>query len=104
MTATQNLSDIFKPEPTGWGFRGDPYLWQEMASALSGTPMPTTLAQLNVLLETNFARLVGSPPDSLESSVFIERYSHGGISSGRVSLAFWREKGLPLLRLRYVGA
>lgn len=104
MTATLNLSDLFKPEPAGWGFRGDPYLWEEMASALSDVPVPSTLAQLNVLLETSFASLVGSPLESLESSVSVERYSHGGISSGRVSLAFWRAKGLPLLRFRYVGA
>jgi hypothetical protein len=104
MAAAQNMSDLFKPEPSQWGFRGDPYLWEEMASVLADSPIPPTEAQLIELLEGTFIRLVGTPLDSPGSSVFVQRYSHGGMSSGRVSVAFWRETGVPLLRSRFGGA
>ena len=104
MAAIQHVSDLFKPAPIQWGFRGDPYLWEEMASVLADAPLPPAETQLIELLEETFARLVGAPLDSPASSVFVDRYSHGGMSSGRVSLAFWRETGVPLLRSRYVGA
>ena len=104
MAAIQHVSDLFKPEPVQWGFRGDPYLWAEMAAVLAGVPLPTTEDELSRLLEETLVRLAVAPLSSLASSVFVERYSHGGMSSGRVSLAFWRETGLPLLRSRYVGA
>ena len=104
MAANRRVSDLFKLEPAQWGFRGDPYLWEEMATALSDVLLPSAEAQLNALLEETFLRLVGSSLDSSASSVFVERYSHGGMSSGRVSLAFWRETGFPLLRSRYAGA
>jgi hypothetical protein len=103
MAVAQRVSDLFKPEPAQWGLRGDPYLWEEMASVLSDVPLPPTEAQLSALLEETFSRLVGSSLDTSASSVFVERYSRGGMSSGHVSLGFWQETGFPLLRSRYVG-
>jgi len=97
-----SFTDLFEPKPVQWGFRGDPYLWEEMASVLADTPLPPTEALFNGLLEETFARLVGRPLNSQASYVFVERYSHGGMSSGKVSFAFWRETGVPLLRRRYV--
>jgi len=97
------MAELFEPKPLQWGLRGDPYLWGEMASALANAPVPATQMQLDDLLEETFMRLIGAPPESSASSVFVERYSHGGMSSGRVSLAFWRETAFPLLQARYVG-
>jgi hypothetical protein len=104
MTAVQSVSDLFEPQPIQWGFRGDPYLWAEMSTALAGVAVPSSAEQFTRLLEDTFAELVGAPLNSPQSSVFVERYSHGGMSSGRVSLAFWRDRGFPLLQARYVGA
>lgn len=97
------ISELFKPEPGRWGLRGDPYLWEEMASTLADVPLPPTEGQFNELVEETFARLVGAPLDSREDSVWVERYSHGGMSTGQVSFAFWREIGIPLLCSRYDG-
>jgi hypothetical protein len=33
--------------------------------------------------------------------VFVERHSHGGMSSGYMSPQFWLETAIPLLRARY---
>ena len=104
MAAMRNVSDLFEPPPIQWGFRGDPYLWSEMSAVLAGVPLPASAEHLKQLLHDTFAKLVGAPLSSPNSSVFVERYSHGGMSSGRVSLAFWRETGFPLLQARYVGA
>jgi len=104
MAVTRDVSALFNPDPIQWGFRGDPYLWREMASTLKDVALPNTGAELDRLLEEAFDRLVGASLSSPASSVFVQRYSHGGMSSGRVSLAFWRDTGFPLLRSRYVGA
>lgn len=101
MAAIQHVSDLFEPEPIQWGFRGDPYLWREMASNLASVPLPATEAGLAGMLEEAFARLVGVALGSTASSAFVERYSHGGMSSGQISFAFWRDTGFPLLRSRY---
>ncbi|CAH0255337.1 hypothetical protein SRABI70_03072 [Pseudomonas sp. Bi70] len=98
---TKPLSDLFQPEPITWGCRGDPYLWQEMSEVLATQPLPPSEAQLAEILEATFERLVGLPTSAQESSVFIERHAHGGMSSGHISLVFWRETALPLFLARY---
>ncbi len=99
-----SLSDLFQTEPITWGCRGDPYLWQEMSEVLATQPLPPSEAQLAEILEATFERLVGLPTSAQESSVFIERHAHGGMSSGHISLKFWRETALPLLLARYHAA
>ncbi len=101
---TTTLSELFQPEPIKWGLRGDPYLWQEMSEALAALPLPSSEAQLAEILEATFERLVGLPITAQESSVFVERHAHGGMSSGHISLKFWRETAVPLLLARYRAA
>lgn len=96
------LTTLFEEEPDQWGLRGDPYLWREMATSLSDSEWPETEAGLIELLERTFIVLTGSEL-ARQGSVFVERYAHGGMSSGQVSMEFWREKALPLLRSRYSG-
>jgi hypothetical protein len=103
MTTIQSVSDLFNPPPEQWGLRGDPWLWDEMSAVLTGIPVPATAAQLAQLLEQTFAQLVGEPLDPAKHSVFVQRYNHGGMSSGCISPAFWRKTGLPLLQARWVG-
>ncbi|MBO9828532.1 hypothetical protein J7373_09765 [Xanthomonas sp. A2111] len=105
MTAIADMARLFQVEPSRWGGRGDPYLWEEMASALAGVPLPATAAQCEALLAESFARLVGTALDDASvESVFVPRLSHGGMSSGYVSLVFWRATALPLLLARHAAA
>ncbi|SHL80631.1 hypothetical protein [Phytopseudomonas punonensis] len=99
-----SLSELFQTEPISWGCRGDPYLWQEMSEVLATQPLPSSEAQLAGTLEAIFERLVGLPITAQESSVFVERHAHGGMSSGHISLKFWCETALPLLLARYHAA
>jgi hypothetical protein len=99
-SGSEPFSAIFKQEPTQWGLRGDPFLWRDMKQALSGQPLPATEDQFIALVETTFQRLTGAPMSS-EVAIYVEKYAHGGMSSGHVDPEFWRELALPQLRSRY---
>ncbi|HEY0601812.1 MAG TPA: hypothetical protein VGD58_02820 [Herpetosiphonaceae bacterium] len=100
MSAQHNLASLFETGPRQWGLRGDPHLWREMQSRLAECDYPATEAALMSLLEQIYHELVGVPVTSPEP-IFVERFSHGGMSSGYVSPKFWIETGFPLLCSRY---
>jgi len=80
--------------------RGDPYLWREMRLHFEQTPLPATADELDTLIEVTFETLTGHSI-SAKQPFFIERFSHGGMSSGQVSPDFWRDTVIPLIRARY---
>lgn len=101
-----DLLGLFRSEPTQWGLRGDPFLWQDMKRALQKASLPATEADLIALLEDTFKRLTGHELPSKntlgeDDSIFVEQYAHGGMSSGHVSLQFWRDVAIPMLCSRY---
>jgi len=99
LPAPRRISDLFSPHPPRWGFRGDPHLWNEMQARFVGVTCPESVEQLERTIEAMFEELTGFPMTHRESFQ-IEKYSHGGMSSGMVSPKFWRETALPLLRSR----
>jgi hypothetical protein len=100
MQKGKTLSQLFQDEPSRWGLRGDPYLWKEMKSVLGDLPYPDTDEDFSVLLGQTYEQLTGASIKNLHS-VFVERYSHGGMSSGHVAPQFWIETGFPMLRKRF---
>ena len=100
MTRTETVASLFQEEPTQWGLRGDPYLWREMHHHFERVPLPATADELSDLIETAFESLTGHST-SAGNHFFIERFSHGGMSSGHISPEFWRDKAMPLLLARY---
>jgi hypothetical protein len=77
-----------------------------MERVLSKIPLPPTEDQLIALIEASFEKLTGSvlPTEKFISdadSIFVKRYARGGMSSGHISLLFWRCTAIPLLRSRY---
>lgn len=98
MTQT-NLASLFEEEPKQWGLRGDPLLWRELKSLVLSKEVGTA-SEFEILLKDLFAELTRYPPQS-NTSIYIERYDRGGMSSGYVSSAFWFEKAIPLLVDRY---
>jgi hypothetical protein len=100
MPEPSTWASLFGAEPYGWGMRGDPYLWRELKTRLGSQPFSATEADFKCLLEQTYEQLTGQPLARPES-VFIERFSHGGLSSGRVDPHFWAETGFPLLLARY---
>lgn len=96
----QFIGDLFANEPTQWGLRGDPYLWRAMGAALQHVEMPTTAADLYHHLTATFCALTGADFETSET-VKVNAMAHGGMSSGMISGAFWRQRGFPLLLGRF---
>jgi len=100
MPDQKSCSQLFEDEPRRWGLRGDPFLWREMQTTLKDHAWPASADEFQRLLEQTYAQLTGTPI-TRRTSIFVERYSHGGMSSGLVSPEFWRETAIPLLLDRY---
>ena len=98
------ITSLFDPNPSRWGLRGDPYLWDELRSNFSAVPLPESAEVLQTLLEKEFETLTGTPLTTDQKIIVIERLAHGGMSSGGVSIPFWRETAIPLLIERYKNA
>ena len=91
---------LFEPSPRRWGLRGDPYLWEAMRSDVVSAEMPATAAAMIAMLHREFRRLVGVDVASDEEQVLIPEFAHGGMSSGFVSVAEWRDRLMPMLEGR----
>ncbi|WP_374776950.1 hypothetical protein OG756_33535 [Streptomyces sp. NBC_01310] len=94
------MACLFDPEPERWGLRGDPHVWRALRDRLSGTDVPASIDETVSLLRATFSELVGLDLGDPAASVYREQYSHGGMSSGMVSLDTWRERLLPILTER----
>lgn len=95
------IAGLFVREPIQWGLRGDLWLWRALAERLRHEPLPDTRGALDATLRMAIAREVGRPLTSPhDDSVFVPRFAHGGMSSGVVSLPWWRDTGLPKLLRR----
>jgi hypothetical protein len=92
----KTVGNLFKVEPQQWGLRGDPYLWKDLARVFEVVPLPESADRLKAMLEAAFLALTAHFVTDSEM-FFVERYAHGGMSSGHIDPKFWRQKGLPLL-------
>ena len=97
------LRDLFEPEPEQWGQRGDSYLWKECKAQLGVVQPPDTEQELVALLSQTIEELVGEPLTK-DGQYFVDRFAHGGMSSGWVSGEWWLVKGIPLLVARWLTA
>lgn len=72
----------------------------EMHEHFSEIPRPTTTSELEDQVAQAFLLLTGLPMSTPES-FRVERFAHGGISSGFVSPGFWRGRAMALIKKRY---
>jgi hypothetical protein len=103
MNRRRTIADLFEERPFQWGLRGDPHLWNAMVDYFSQTPLPANADELEERIGRAFLELAGRPIASPEP-FFVEKYAHGGMSSGYIDPAFWRDMALPLLKARYADA
>ncbi len=96
MRKKMKISELFENEPAQWGLRGDPCLWRELKLKLANVEIPTNPKELQKLLENEFEIAVKYPITYTEF-IRVERFMHGGMSSGGISPEFWRKKAIPLL-------
>ena len=91
-----DLSLIFERKPRRWGLRGDPYLWDEMRERCAGESLDYDDCSLAGLVSEFFKEVTGQPL-TFDTNAYVERFAHGGMSSGYVSGSFWISHGIPLL-------
>jgi len=90
------IAELFHKRPIQWGLRGDPHLWAEMVEYFKEIDAPGTEEELRELIEGAYQKLTGKPITQ-DEHFFMERHSHGGMSSGLISPEFWKERGIPLI-------
>ena len=95
------ISEIFEDETKQWGLRGDPYLWRELKERLDAVEMPESPEQLRSIIEREYEAATGHPI-SRKEFFKVERFMHGGMSSGGISPDFWKNSGIPMLVKRHV--
>lgn len=97
-----SVSIIFNYKPNKWGYRGDPYLWDRLQQSFKTIPLPCPETIFMQHFDKFFLEITNHPSTN-EADFFVEEFSHGGISSGFISIKFWQVSALPLLitKLRY---
>jgi len=96
----KTIHQIFNPKPEQWGFRGDPYLWDDLEKYFSERPFPADAVEFKRQFSDAFRELTGAWLED-GRDIFVEKYNHGGMSRGMISHEFWIERGLPLLAGRF---
>lgn len=98
----QTFADLFSPEPSTWGLRGDPYLWRELAALLADTALPNSRSAARQTIEHTIVELTGA--DLYETDpVLIDRYPADGQSGQHISMPYWTSTAIPLLISRFRG-
>jgi hypothetical protein len=90
----RTLADLFVVPPLSWGARGDPYLWEDLRMHFinDNTPLPDSLESLGLELLAAFE--VFTAHSINERDWFhLDKYAHGGMSSGHMDPVDWREGG-----------
>lgn len=95
------VSEIFIEEPCQWGLRGDRFLWRELKECFKSVDMPSTPIALKKLIEAQYKISTGYSISHKENFM-VDRFRHGGMSSGYISPNFWGSRGIPLLVGRHV--
>ena len=93
--------EIFKLEPFQWGLRGDPELWKELSVKFENYDDSKSESEFRINLEFEFNELLKTGTKRSEDVFWFERFSQQGMSGGSVSLAWWINKGIPLLVQNY---
>lgn len=93
-----SLSQIFLDLPKQWGLRGDPFFWDYLRSRAEHMEINEP-EELEKWIKDEFEKLAGVKLTS-EGNIKVDKFAHGGMSSGVVSGNWWIEKGIPLLKSR----
>lgn len=96
------IGDIFEDEPRQWGLRGDPHMWQELRNSLSDLKENLNQIEFEKELDKRFNRIVQQEgKQTSNETVWFESFPQLGMSGGSISLNWWQETGLPLIKNRY---
>jgi RNAse (barnase) inhibitor barstar len=96
----KSLACIFSCRPFQYGLRGDKYLWDDLENHFKNIEVPKYDDEFIELIYIAIEELTGNKLN-LEKFIMVEKYKHGGMSSGEISGEFWIKRGIPLLIGRY---
>lgn len=96
----QKLSNIFIKKPEQWGFRGDPFFWEDLKQYFDTIDMPYDEWELTKDIYRLFYEITRERL-TLEATPYVEKYAHGGMSDGKVRGCFWIKQGIPFLMEEY---
>lgn len=94
-------SSIFAVAPETWGLRGDPYFWEYLRDFIDKKEINTG-DDIEAFVKGEYFALSGKEMTGETGDfVRVERFAHGGMSSGGVCGEWWANDGIPLLRERF---
>jgi hypothetical protein len=99
------IKDLFKNKLIQWEFRGNPEMWDKLKTSFGS--LENNFSQFefeNELIKHfyEFIELEGEKSSNKTNSVKFENFSQRGMSGGYISLDWWEETGLSLLKNRYL--
>jgi hypothetical protein len=101
MMMKRTFADLFAVPPLVWGARGEPYLWEDMRLYFIrvNAPAPESLEYLETEVQRLFEAFTGHSIHERDW-FHVEKYAHGGMSSGHIEPSCWREEGKILHHLK----
>ena len=96
----KDMSVLFEDEPKTWGLRGDPYLWAELREESTGKEFPFHEDVVVEMVCRKFESVSGVPL-TYDARPYVEKYAHGGMSSGHLSGLFWIGRGMAKILENY---
>lgn len=96
----QNLSVLFTQRPEKYGYRGDYYFWEYLEHYFQEHPEFSKKEDIINIIQQRFKQLSGVDLTA-DAMPCVQELSHGGMSSGFLSGAFWLNVAIPLLLERY---
>lgn len=98
------VNQLFDQEPHTWGLRGDPYMWKELKQSFIGLKKNLSQEEFEAAVEHHFNEIIENRGKKTSAEiVWFESFPQGGMSGGSISLTWWRENGLPLIKEKYKG-
>ncbi|MGE0588292.1 MAG: hypothetical protein AB7O48_06930 [Cyclobacteriaceae bacterium] len=96
------IKEIFDNPPGQWALRGDPFLWMDLEGTLDTRTIDMSLDEFDELLRLTFNKILKEKGRQVSKETYIiDEYPKDGMSGGGISLTWWNEVGLPLLKDRY---
>lgn len=92
--------DVFRSAPDQWGLRGDPVVWDLLATSMRRQQSPQNVREGMEALYQALVDLTGVDLRSthLAEQVHNPAWERGGMSSGHMHCWTWRDRVMPFLR------
>lgn len=97
----KNRLCLFDVKPSQWGLRGDPLLWEAMKKEFANIDFADDLSVFISYFKSTFNKITKQDFD-LCDDFYMKDFATGGMSSGMISMSFWREVALPLVVERFL--